>query len=235
MFAVPAEPYEPSELEGRALNTLLILHADHEQNCSTSTVRLVGSSDASLYTAVSAGISALWGPLHGGANQAVMNMLREIKDSGGEVARDWQSMSHEHFGDFAYEETFFERLDQTLADTSPEATERLAIYYTCIGLGFTGFYQGQPEYLTRKMLEISSRLQDVAGGEGSRICDDAYKHTNRKPLEINVKSSIIGILIVFGVVLVTLFFGNVYLYWSKAKAMNRALATISEPTPAEEN
>ena len=86
MFAVPSEPYTPDPLEVKALNTLLILHADHEQNCSTSTVRMVGSSDASVYASVSAGISALWGPLHGGANQAVMHMLREIRDSGGDYA-----------------------------------------------------------------------------------------------------------------------------------------------------
>ncbi|RLB50405.1 MAG: citrate (Si)-synthase [Deltaproteobacteria bacterium] len=84
MFGVPSEDYEPDPLAVAALNALLILHIDHEQNCSTSTVRLVGSSDASIYASVSAGISALWGPLHGGANQAVMNMLREIRDSGGD-------------------------------------------------------------------------------------------------------------------------------------------------------
>jgi citrate synthase len=69
----------------RALNVLLILHADHEQNCSTSTVRLVGSSRANLYAAISAGISALWGPLHGGANQAVIEMLEEIRAEGGDT------------------------------------------------------------------------------------------------------------------------------------------------------
>ena len=84
MFAVPSEPYEPDPVVVEALNTLLILHADHEQNCSTSTVRLVGSSQANLYAAVSAGILALWGPLHGGANQAVIEMLQEIHDSGGD-------------------------------------------------------------------------------------------------------------------------------------------------------
>jgi citrate synthase len=84
MFANPAEPYEPDPEIEKAINTLLILHADHEQNCSTSTVRLVGSSNANLYAAVSAGILALWGPLHGGANQAVIEMLQEIQDSGGD-------------------------------------------------------------------------------------------------------------------------------------------------------
>jgi citrate synthase len=85
MFSHPAEPtYEPDPELAKALNVLLILHADHEQNCSTSTVRLVGSSQANLYAAISAGISALWGPLHGGANQAVIEMLKEIRDEGGD-------------------------------------------------------------------------------------------------------------------------------------------------------
>jgi citrate synthase len=82
MFAVPSEPYMVDDDMVRALNILLILHADHEQNCSTSTVRLVGSSQANLFASVSAGICALWGPLHGGANQAVIEMLEEIQKSG---------------------------------------------------------------------------------------------------------------------------------------------------------
>jgi citrate synthase len=82
MHAVPTERFEVDPDHEAALNLLLILHADHEQNCSTSTVRLVGSSEANLFGAISAGILALWGPLHGGANQAVMDMLGEIKDSG---------------------------------------------------------------------------------------------------------------------------------------------------------
>jgi citrate synthase len=85
MFSHPAEPtYVPDPELVKALNVLFILHADHEQNCSTSTVRLVGSSQANLYAAASAGVSALWGPLHGGANQAVIEMLREIRDEGGD-------------------------------------------------------------------------------------------------------------------------------------------------------
>lgn len=84
MFAYPTEDYEVDPVVVNALNKLLILHADHEQNCSTSTVRLVGSAHASLYSSVSAGISALWGPLHGGANQAVIEMLEAIKADGGD-------------------------------------------------------------------------------------------------------------------------------------------------------
>ncbi|HEV8581278.1 MAG TPA: citrate synthase [Thermoanaerobaculia bacterium] len=87
MFAVPAEPYRVSPVVARALNLLLILHADHEQNCSTSTVRMVGSSQANLFASVSAGICALWGPLHGGANQAVIEMLERIRDDGGDYPK----------------------------------------------------------------------------------------------------------------------------------------------------
>ena len=79
MFAVPSEPYHASPTVVHALKQLLILHADHEQNCSTSTVRLVGSSQANLFTSISGGINALWGPLHGGANQAVLEMLEKIR------------------------------------------------------------------------------------------------------------------------------------------------------------
>jgi citrate synthase len=80
LFAVPAEPYEIDPVAAEALDLLFILHADHEQNCSTSTVRMAGSSGANPYSAIAAGISALWGPAHGGANEAVLNMLEEIGD-----------------------------------------------------------------------------------------------------------------------------------------------------------
>jgi len=84
MFRVPTEDYEVDPVVANAIDKLLILHADHEQNCSTSTVRLVGSSQASIYSSISAGICALWGPLHGGANQAVIEMLEKIKEDGGD-------------------------------------------------------------------------------------------------------------------------------------------------------
>ncbi|WP_028666911.1 citrate synthase [Runella zeae] len=87
MFALPVEEYTVDPVVSKALNKLLILHADHEQNCSTSTVRLVGSSRANLYSSISAGICALWGPLHGGANQEVIEMLEDIKADGGDVAK----------------------------------------------------------------------------------------------------------------------------------------------------
>jgi len=85
MFSLPAEPFEADPVVADALDKLLILHADHEQNCSTSTVRIVGSSKASIYSSISAGINALWGPLHGGANQEVIVMLENIRKDGGDT------------------------------------------------------------------------------------------------------------------------------------------------------
>ena len=87
MFAVPSENYVATPTMVHAMKVLLILHADHEQNCSTSTVRLAGSSDANLFASVAAGINALWGPLHGGANQAVIEMLEKIQSEGGDLKR----------------------------------------------------------------------------------------------------------------------------------------------------
>jgi len=87
MFSVPAEKYVVDPVVERALDILLILHADHEQNCSASTVRLVGSSRANLFAAIASGVCALWGPLHGGANQAVIEMLEMIHEDGGNVEK----------------------------------------------------------------------------------------------------------------------------------------------------
>ena len=87
MFAVPAQKYEVSPAVHDALNLLLILHADHEQNCSTSTVRMVGSPNPNIFASMPAGVSALWGPLHGGANQEVIEMLDAIQASGGNAKK----------------------------------------------------------------------------------------------------------------------------------------------------
>lgn len=87
MFATPTQPYHVNPVVAKALDMLLILHADHEQNCSTSTVRMVGSSQANVFASVAAGVSALWGPLHGGANQEVIMMLQDIHNDGGDVQK----------------------------------------------------------------------------------------------------------------------------------------------------
>ncbi len=99
MFAVPAEEYVVPEVLEQTLNLLLILHADHEQNCSTSTVRMVGSSQANLFASISAGIGALWGPLHGGANQKVIQMLQMIQDDGADY-RKYVKMAKDKNSDF---------------------------------------------------------------------------------------------------------------------------------------
>lgn len=97
MFALPAEEYHVDPDQARALNLLLILHADHEQNCSTSTVRLVGSAETNLFATISAGICALWGPLHGGANEAVVKMLEAIHEKGGDVEAAVQAAKNKEF------------------------------------------------------------------------------------------------------------------------------------------
>ncbi len=99
MFALPSEDYEVDPIVEKALDKLLILHADHEQNCSTSTVRIVGSSQASLWASISAGVNALWGPLHGGANQAVIEMLENIKADGGDTKK-WMAKAKDKVDPF---------------------------------------------------------------------------------------------------------------------------------------
>jgi citrate synthase len=106
MFSQPHKLYQPDDITVRALDQLLLLHADHEQNCSTSTVRMVGSSQANLYASVAAGVCALWGPLHGGANVAVMEMLTQLKDSGEKldsfIARVKDKDGHERLMGFGH-------------------------------------------------------------------------------------------------------------------------------------
>jgi citrate synthase len=97
-FGLPTEPYTPDPTLTKALDLLFVLHADHEQNCSTSTVRMVGSSEANLFASISAGINALFGPLHGGANAAVLEMLEAIRDSGGNVDEFVAKVKDRHEG-----------------------------------------------------------------------------------------------------------------------------------------
>jgi len=147
MFAVPAEPYAISPVIERALNLLLILHADHEQNCSTSTVRMVGSSGANLFASISAGICALWGPLHGGANQAVIEMLEQIAADGGdykkyvELAKDKSS----HFRLMGFGHRVYKNFDprsRVLKKAADEVLHQLGI--------------------DDPLLEVAKRLEEVA-------------------------------------------------------------------------
>jgi citrate synthase len=132
MFAVPAEPYEVRPVLDRALNLLLILHADHEQNCSTSTVRMVGSSEANVWASISAGICALWGPLHGGANQAVIEMLKRIRDDGGNYRKyvDMAKDKSSHFRLMGFGHRVYKNFDpraRILKKTADEVLGELGI------------------------------------------------------------------------------------------------------------
>ena len=147
MFAVPAEPYVVDPEVASALRTLLILHADHEQNCSTSTVRLVGSSKSNLYVSIAAGIGALWGPLHGGANQEVLEMLEQIAADGGDVKRAVERAKDKNhpfrlmgFGHRVYRN--FDPRAKIIKRAADTVLEKL----------------GADDHL----LEIASRLEDVA-------------------------------------------------------------------------
>ncbi|HZL94715.1 MAG TPA: citrate synthase [Vicinamibacterales bacterium] len=147
MFSHPHRLYQPDEIVVRALDQLLLLHADHEQNCSTSTVRMVGSSQANLYASVAAGVCALWGPLHGGANVAVMDMLSRLKDSGEKldtfVARVKDKDAHARlmgFGHRVYKN--FDPRAKIIKDACHALLQRLGV--------------------NDPLLEIAMRLEDVA-------------------------------------------------------------------------
>ncbi|GHB79200.1 citrate synthase [Persicitalea jodogahamensis] len=132
MFALPVEKYEVDPVVAKALNKLLILHADHEQNCSTSTVRLVGSSQANIYTSISAGIGALWGPLHGGANQEVIEMLEAIKADGGDSQKyiDKAKDKNDDFRLFGFGHRVYKNFDpraRIIKKAADEVLEKLGV------------------------------------------------------------------------------------------------------------
>jgi citrate synthase len=147
MFTVPTEPYEVDQALRSALNKLLILHADHEQNCSTTTVRTVGSSGANLFASISAGISALWGRLHGGANQAVIEMLRVIQedDSNFQKYVDLTKSEDSDFKLMGFGHRVYKNFDpraRILKEAADEVLEKLGI--------------------DDPLLEIAKRLEEVA-------------------------------------------------------------------------
>jgi citrate synthase len=146
-FGFPAEPYDADPIMVKALDQLLILHADHEQNCSTSTVRMVGSSHANLFASVSAGINALFGPLHGGANQGVLTMLEGIKADGGDVDAFVRKVKSKQGGVklMGFGHRIYRNYDPRAAMIKKTADELLA-----------KFGQGD------ELFEISSRLEEVA-------------------------------------------------------------------------
>jgi citrate synthase len=147
MFSVPCEPYAVNATVDRALNLLLILHADHEQNCSTSTVRMVGSSGANLFATISAGISALWGPLHGGANQEVLEMLQQIRNEGGDVEKFVQLAKDKtsHFKLMGFGHRVYKNFDPRATILKKAADDVLSSLH-----------------ITDPLLSIAKELEDIA-------------------------------------------------------------------------
>jgi citrate synthase len=146
-FGLPAEPYEVDPVMAKALDLLFVLHADHEQNCSTSTVRMVGSSHANLFASVSAGINALFGPLHGGANQAVLEMLESIKRSDDDVDTFMRKVKNKEQGVrlMGFGHRVYKNYDPRAAIIKKTADEVLS-------------HLGHSD----EMLEIAQRLEEIA-------------------------------------------------------------------------
>lgn len=152
-----------------------------------------------------------------------------IEESVLPFASEWKSgrLQNEYYSVNDGDEHFFDLLDETLRDNSREATERLSVFYTCLGLGFTGFYAGQPEYLRRKMMEMNARLRDVMETEaGARIVPEAYEHTDTSDLIQPPTRSLVSLVIVMLVVLVSLIGTSVYLYMDQSAEMRRAFDAI---------
>ena len=160
-----------------------------------------------------------------------------IEESDLPFAGEWKSnrLQNEYYSVNDGDEHFFDLLDETLRDNSREATERLSVFYTCLGLGFTGFYAGQPEYLRRKMMEMNARLRDVMETEaGARIVPEAYEHTDTSDLIQPPTRSLVSLVIVMIVVLVSLLGTSVYLYLKQSSEMRRAFDTIEEILTSED-
>jgi type VI secretion system protein ImpK len=149
-----------------------------------------------------------------------------IKESALSFARDWKEIAYER-NELAGDEKFFDLLDETLADPSQAATERLAVYYTCIGLGFTGWYTGQPEYLRKKQLETSARIRAMMDvDEASRICPEAYEHVDTSDLVQPPGMKLLGIFIALIGMTVVMFVANFFLFKTTASELQAALMKI---------
>jgi type VI protein secretion system component VasF len=153
-----------------------------------------------------------------------------IKSSAMPNAGEWQEMAYER-KELAGDEKFFDLLDETLADKSEAASERLAVFYTCVGLGFTGWYTGQPEYLRRKMLECSARIrQHIDADQLARICPESYEHVNTANLIEPPGSSLVGIGIALVGLVIVLFVANAYSYKSTSSKLTDSLKSIISST-----
>lgn len=158
LFGDEESDAEMDELMAKVLNRLLILHADHEQNCSTSTVRIVRSSDANPYASISSGINALWGPLHGGANQAVMEMLQQIHADGGDIDKTMEKARNKEIRLMGFGHRVYKTYDPRARIAKKSCDEFLEKL---------GFREG--------MVDIAMKLEDAA------LADDYFKSRNLYP------------------------------------------------------
>jgi len=149
-----------------------------------------------------------------------------IKSSASSNAGEWQELAFER-KELAGDEKFFDLLEETLADRSDQASERLAVFYTCMGLGFTGWYTGQPEYLRKKMLECSTRIRGLIDtDQSSKICPESYEHVDSSNLVQAPSASLVGIGIALVGLIIVLFIANAYMYRSSSSELTKALQGI---------
>lgn len=140
----------------------------------------------------------------------------------------WKPISHER-GELGFEEKFWDLLEDTLKDMSESATQRLAVFYVCIGLGFTGLYTGQPDYIRRKMLEISSRLRGMIDADAAaRICGDAYDGVDSRNLTQPPSRSLVGLVIALVVLILGLSIGFRQAFVQASRELSNSLKSISE-------
>jgi len=154
-----------------------------------------------------------------------------IRNSRLSFAFDWNDLARDE-NELAGDQKFFELLEETIADRSDAATERLAVYYTCLGLGFTGFYTGQPEFLRRKMLELSARLRSLIRADtAERVCPEAYENVNTDNLIQPPTGSLVGVMIALVGMLVVVFVANAWLF-NKSKAdLEQNVRSIVQTAP----
>jgi type VI secretion system protein ImpK len=149
-----------------------------------------------------------------------------IRQSALDFASDWQNLAADR-GEQDGDEKFFDLLDETLRDPTPAATERLGIFYTCLGLGFTGWYAGQPEILRKRMRQVAARLRLTEDAINARIVPEAYEHTNTSNLITPPGRSVVGIGVALVGLVGVLFAANVYLYHKSSKDLNTAIDELS--------
>lgn len=152
-----------------------------------------------------------------------------VRNSSLPFANQWEDLAaEERPPELGLDEKFFDMLDKTLADRSEAATERIAVYYTCMGLGFTGYFTGQPEHLRRKMMECSLRLRgQINADESTPVCPESYSADTRE-LFRPIGTSLVGITITLIVLLIAVFAGNVYVYYTTASELSGKLTLLGK-------